>query len=137
MRKIAVYYQFGATLEDTLQDHLVCGLRHDTIQRRLLSWKQQRHFERSRPTRTHHVLDEQQSLDDVGNSDDDFHLYQLSKFSAEPIMATILVNSKKMDMEVDTGAALSVIPEATRQAMFPDDTLHPSSLVLKSIQMST
>ena len=47
-------------------------------------------------------------------------------------MATLLLNGKKLDMEVDTGAALSVLSEATRRAMFPDDTLDPSSLVLKT-----
>ena len=43
-------------------------------------------------------------------------------------MATLLLNGKKLDMEVYTGALLS---EATRPAMFPDDTLHPSSLFLR------
>ena len=76
----------------------------------------------------HHVQDEQQSLDDVGNSDDDFHLHQLSRHSAEPIMATLLLKGKKLDIEVDTGVLLS---EATRRAMFPDDILHPSSLFLR------
>ena len=35
-------------------------------------------------------------------------------------------------MEVDTGAALSVISETTRLAIFPEDTLHPSTLILKT-----
>ena len=42
------------------------------------------------------------------------------------------INSSKLDVEVDTRAALSVISEATRLAVFPKDTLHPSSLVLKT-----
>ena len=36
-------------------------------------------------------------------------------------------------LQVDTGAALSVISEATRRAMFPDDILHPSNLVLNTM----
>ena len=35
-------------------------------------------------------------------------------------------------MEVDTGAALSIISESTRKLLFPEDTLHPSDLVLKT-----
>ena len=105
--------------------HFIASISHSAPSR---LWG---HFQPSRPTRTHHVQDEQQSLDDVGNSDDDFHLHQLSRHSAEPIMATLLLNGKKLDMEVDTGDALSVLSEATRRAMFPDDTLDPSSLVLK------
>ena len=44
----------------------------------------------------------------------------------------MLLNGKKLDMEVDTGAALLIISEATRKFMFADETLHPSSLVLKT-----
>jgi len=39
LRKLATHCDFGATLEDTLRDRFVCGLRHETIQRRLLSEK--------------------------------------------------------------------------------------------------
>ena len=39
LRKLATHCKFGATLVDTLRDRFVCGLRHETIQRRLLSEK--------------------------------------------------------------------------------------------------
>ena len=39
LRKLATHCEFGATLEDTLRDRFVCGLRHEPIQRRLLSEK--------------------------------------------------------------------------------------------------
>ena len=39
LRKLATHCKFGETLEDTLRDRLVCGLRHEAIQRRLLSEK--------------------------------------------------------------------------------------------------
>ena len=35
-------------------------------------------------------------------------------------------------MEVDTGEALSIISETIRLAIFPEDTLHPSTLILKT-----
>ncbi|KAK3107500.1 hypothetical protein FSP39_015888 [Pinctada imbricata] len=37
LRKLATHCQFEATLSDTLRDRLVCGLRQETIQKRLLS----------------------------------------------------------------------------------------------------
>ena len=37
LRKLAVHCNFGEVLQDTLRDRFVCGLRHDAIQRRLLS----------------------------------------------------------------------------------------------------
>ena len=52
--------------------------------------------------------------------------------SSEPIMASIWLNAKKLQMEVDTGAVFSIISEATRQAVFLNQTLHPSDLVLKT-----
>ena len=35
--KLAANCRFGDTLQDTLRDHFVFGLRHESIQRRLLS----------------------------------------------------------------------------------------------------
>ena len=37
LKKLAVHCNFGEVLPDTLCDRFVCGLRHDAIQRRLLS----------------------------------------------------------------------------------------------------
>ena len=37
LRKLAVNCKFGTNLQDTLRDRFVCGLRHEAIQRRLLS----------------------------------------------------------------------------------------------------
>ena len=42
----------------------------------------------------------------------------------------LALNGKKLNMEVDTGAALSVISESTRLIVFPKETLHPSNLIL-------
>ena len=52
--------------------------------------------------------------------------------SSEPIMSSIWLNAKKLQMEVDTGAVFSIISEATRQAVFLNQTLHPSDPVLKT-----
>ena len=35
-------------------------------------------------------------------------------------------------MEVDTGAALSVISESTRSVVFPEETLYPTNLILNN-----
>ena len=37
LRKLATYYEFGGTLKETLRDQFVCGLRHEAMQRRLLT----------------------------------------------------------------------------------------------------
>lgn len=39
LRKLATHCQFAANLEDSLRDRFVCGMRHQAMQRRLLSEK--------------------------------------------------------------------------------------------------
>ena len=82
--------------------------------------------------KTHHLQADVQSPDETNSSDSDFKLHRLGKNSSEPIMVSVELNGQKLDMEVDTGAAFSVISEATRQAVFSNQTLHPSELVLKT-----
>lgn len=43
-----------------------------------------------------------------------------------------MVNIRKLKMELDTGAAVSIISDATRKALFPDKKLHKSEGVLKT-----
>ena len=47
-------------------------------------------------------------------------------------MVSAELNGQKFHTDVDTGAAFSVISEATRQAVFSNQMLHPSDLVLKT-----
>ena len=220
LRKLAVHCKFEDKLEDALRDRFVCGLRHEAIQRRLLSEttltyhkavevakgmeaaeKETKAFKTSDPAikklstrtlkttahaqttqncyrcgrsnhrpseckfkdaechacgktghiatacrsklsrpkkeqsrhqkakKTHHIHDDKQSFDD---SESEFKLHKLGGHSSDPIRVTLSLNGKDLEMEVDTGAALSVISEATKQAVFPSETLRPSDLVLKT-----
>ena len=43
-----------------------------------------------------------------------------------------MVNGKPLTMEVDTGAALSIIFESSRKAIFPDEKLRPLNIVLNT-----
>lgn len=219
LRKLAVHCEFGETLEDSLRDRFVCGLRHDAIQRRLLSEsaltynkaletargmeaadKESKAFKSPDPAirklgtrpkkpsgsqscyrcgrsnhkpadckfkdarchacgktghiapvcrskameskkgraehheskKTHHVQDDKQSSDDAASSDGEFLLHKVGSRSPDPITVPMLLNGKTLTMEVDTGAALSVISESTRQSVFPEEPLHPSKLILKT-----
>ena len=219
LRKLAVHCQFGETLETSLRDRFVCGLRHDAIQRRLLSettLTYQKALEIARgmesadketkalkspdpaikklgtrsqrprafqscyrcgrsnhkpadckfkeaqcylcgktghiapvcqskslqsregreqhhgTTKTHHLQDDEQSSDDAPSSDSEFLLYKVGSRSSDPISVPMRLNGKELAMEVDTGAALSVISESTRQSVFPEEPLHPSKLILKT-----
>lgn len=219
LTKLAVDCKFGNVLQETLCDRFVCGLRHEAIQRRLLSETaltyataietarsmeaadhDARAFKRpdlsvhklgkghgvqkSKPqtkhnreacyrcgrsnhvsseckfkdaqchacgktghiasvcrskgssvskkqkSKTHLVQNAEQSSEE--SSDEGFKIHNLVKRSPDPIVVQLQLNGKFLDMEVDTGAALSVISEATRRDVFPNDTLHPSNLTLKT-----
>ncbi len=224
LRKLAVNCKFAAVLQDTLRDRFVCGLRHEHIQRRLLSEsaltyakgfelakamvaadKDTRAFRKpdlsvqrmskshgrksqqtaptkhnrdqqqpcyrcgrsnhvsseckfiearcracgktgdiasvcrskssSKPSKkekfkTHRMQNADQSSEE--SSEEDFKIHNMSKRSPDPIIVQLQLNGKSLDMEVDTGAALSVISETTRLEVFPNDTLHPSNLILKT-----
>ena len=50
--------------------------------------------------------------------------------SVRPIMIEITINGKKTQMELDTGAAVSIISTKTKAKLFPEEPLTDSSLVL-------
>ena len=81
---------------------------------------------------TYHVQEDRQSPGNGSSSDKDYRLHKLGKCSMDPIIVPLQLHGKKLDMEADTGAALSVISETTRVAIFPEETLHPSTLILKT-----
>lgn len=216
LRKLAINCTFGDALQDTLRDRFVCGLRHESIQRRLLSEssltyakaieiakvmeaadKEARAFRKTdqaiqklskgrgptqksyqqpcyRCGRTNHTANECKFKDaqcrscgktghiapvcrsnaanktpskklkhkpkthhvhkepTESSSEDEFKLNKVDKHSQDPIVVQMQVNGSNLNMEVDTGAALSIISETTRRAVFPNDTLHPSTIIFKT-----
>ena len=232
LRKLALHCKFEATLADALRDRFVCGLRHESIQRRLLSekeltytkamdiaqameaadknskafkttepairkftaqptsnpsrlrektpcyrcgrpghsqddckWKdatcnccgKKGHISpvcRSRPQqqssaqpkstgrphqfntkrhhRTHHVQEAPPTTDSDESSGEEYHLHKLGEHSSEPINVEVSINDQPLIMELDTGAALSIISEETRKSLLPDLQLRPSAVVLKT-----
>ena len=220
LRRLATHCRFGATLEQVLRDRLVCGLRHENIQRRLLSEveltyakamdiarsmeaadKNTKSFKPSdpairsfssqsprtkerrpcyrcgrsahdpaeckfkdaechhcgkrghiapacrsknqptrrtqpKPTRnkkhrnTNRVQDDDPTAD-TGESRD-YHLHKMGTQSSPPVEVDVVVNGTSLTMEVDTGAAVSIISEKTRRALLPHLKLRGSDLVLRT-----
>lgn len=70
-----------------------------------------------------------------GNSpldDPNLPIYALTANREKPITVELLVNGKPFPMEVDTGAALSLISEEVKQRAFPDEALLPSQILLRT-----
>ena len=56
-------------------------------------------------------------------SDSDLHILTVAEKSRHPIMVDLEVNGKALTMEVDTGAAVSIISEETHRKVFPEACL--------------
>ena len=215
IRKLATHCKFGDNLEEALRDRFVCGLRHESIQRRLLSevdlsyakameialameaadrdtkaFKSPDQFTKKlqcsarrvapqqacyrcnrpghgpseckfkeaechacgkrghiapacrskrkvnkqppksksshKPGKTHQV-----HTDVPVDSDDEYLLHKLGD-SPDAIRVTLQVQGLPLEMEVDTGADISIIADQTRKSHFPKLRLHPSSVILKT-----
>ena len=66
------------------------------------------------------------------NTEDEVPLLQLGKGQAAPITVDVTVNDVPVTMEVDTGAAVSVMSRQQQQKLFPQAQLHPSQVVLRT-----
>ena len=76
---------------------------------------------RSRPVRT---------IDQEPVSDEEFTLFRVEGKGLHPIVVTMGVNGQQLPMEVDTGAAVSLISSATQTKLFPKCQLDSSQAIL-------
>ena len=222
LRSLAEFCNYGGTLDHMLRDRLVCGVRNDRIQRRLLAEKeltlskavdiassiemaannvrdlqaaqatrenvhkiapsQQHHFSKAkacfrcgnvghtpdrcrfRDSTCHYckkkghiapvclskkrgkqpqavravVVDESASQDgdEVAESDGDcltYHLHQLTgKSNVPPMKTSLVLDGREVEMEVDTGASISLISEKTFAAYWPGKQLSPTNIKLRT-----
>ena len=70
--------------------------------------------------------------DSPSDSEEEFQLLTIGTRSSHPISVDLVVNGKPLTMEVDTGAADSVLSEQTFKSLFPDTSLEPTNVVLKT-----
>ena len=79
-----------------------------------------------------HLIDEEPDEE----PDAVYTLYAVRSDSTAPINTTVKINTAKLQMEVDTGASLSLISEATysnlRRKMMPVPVLSPSTIKLRT-----
>ena len=82
--------------------------------------------------KTNRIHSDKQATDTEGSSGEEYQLHHVGVRSSHPVEVQVTVNGKQLTMEVDTGAALSIISESTRKAVFPHEKLRPSNIVLKT-----
>ena len=59
-------------------------------------------------------------------------MFVLRSQVSPPITVELIINGKEIEIEVDTGAAVSIMGEKTVQEMFPEVQLKKSDIVLKT-----
>ena len=62
----------------------------------------------------------------------EYKVHDVGRYSSDPVYVHMLINGKKLSMELDTGAEVSIILEKTRKEIFPEVKLRPSELKLKT-----
>ena len=65
-------------------------------------------------------------------SSEEYAVNKFGRYPNDPIYVQMLINDKRLSMEVATGAEVSIILEKTREEIFPDEKLRPSDLKLKT-----
>ncbi len=69
--------------------------------------------------------------EEILSSSDSEEFYTL-KLTTPPIEVTVQIEEKNLMLEIDTGAAVSIISETTRHSCFPKLTLKKSDIILKT-----
>ena len=59
-------------------------------------------------------------------------VYVLRKPLSSPIVVRVKLNGKETVMELDTGAAVSIIPESVQQQLFPHSVCQPTTALLRT-----
>ena len=68
------------------------------------------------------------------SQEEDLHLFRVSRSSPHvaPIMCSVIIKGQTLEMQVDTGADVSIIYEQTSKQLFPQLTPTPARVKLKT-----
>ena len=80
--------------------------------------------------KTYRLDDDKRSHSFEESSSDEYELHYMGKRSTEPVQVQMIINGKRLDMEADTGAALSLVLDAKRKAISPNEKLRPANIIL-------
>ena len=86
---------------------------------------------RRQPFATHVIVESEEVKD---SQEEDLHLFRVSRSSPHvaPIMCSVIINGQTLEMQVDTGADVSIISEQTSKQLFPQLTPTPARVKLKT-----
>ena len=62
------------------------------------------------------------------SSSEEYTVHNVGRFSNNLVYVQMLINGKRLSIEVDTGAEVSIISEKTREEIYPEEKLRSSGL---------
>ena len=85
-----------------------------------------------RPQQTQYVSASDEQTSTVPSEQEELSLFAIGEQSSRPLYAELLVSGKQLRMEIDTGAAVSIISEKQQRALLPDVPVQTSNIKLKT-----
>ena len=73
-----------------------------------------------------------QGTPDTESSSEESKVHNIGRYSDDPVYVKMLINEKRLSMELDTGSEVSIISEKTREDMFPEEKFRPSDVKLNT-----
>eukprot|EP00731_Ephydatia_muelleri_P025658 Em0017g741a len=146
LRRLATNCKFGAYLDEAMRDRLVCGLRDEDTQKRLLSeedltFARAAEIAQSREAAQLNVQQLKETSVAVKTwmepQDTDVEAYlgtvmTVGRDLVQPITIDVKLNGRPLKMEVDTGAALSIVSEKVWMTVKGTGRLQTSRVVLRT-----
>ena len=83
-------------------------------------------------SRHYHMTEGTEPEETPTEADSELPLFRLDHHVVKPITVAVQINGVAVSMEVDTGAAMSVMTVSQQQKVFPQAELKPSNVVLKT-----
>ena len=89
-----------------------------------------------RPTKAVRQVTHEEALqdddDDIGIQNAEYNLFNLNSTSNQPFQVMVIVDNQQVPMEIDTGAAVSLVSEETYKKLWPHKPLQQATIVLKT-----
>ncbi|XP_053372930.1 uncharacterized protein K02A2.6-like [Mercenaria mercenaria] len=146
LKRLSTHCDFGTFLNDALRDRFVCGLRSETIQKKLLA-EEELSFDQAIKISTAMEMAEKDTVSLVEpavakntnfveeSSDEELTLFVYSNSESKsnhPFKVNFMLDNEDVLFELDTGSSRTLINEQTYRAQLGGNNLRPTNIKLKS-----
>ena len=73
-----------------------------------------------------------QGTTETESTSEEYNVHNIGRQSNHPVYVQMLINGKRLNMELHTEADVSIVSKKTTEEIFPEQKLQPSNLKLKT-----